>query len=223
MTLRNTGNIYNDLSAYKHRDIAKAIKIMKLNSNKDSFRTFHNSKINLGYELSIKLHNELDSRKYPYKTLSEVLTASYFIKLLTDKEGYNTITDYRIYTTIKDGKNRIILEDTTDNVHYWHSIFDNELRQKERQLEEQLTELELYKKFIVEYKAEKQFQEWKEKKNNFTNIHWYELKFRSPSPGCQPKDFVEIDNNKGKWGIVGYNRELSQKELSDYEMKIYVA
>lgn len=53
------------------------------------------------------------------------------------------------------------------------------------------------------------------------SIFWYELLFRGISPGCQPKNFIESDNNKGKWGIVAYNRQLTQAELSEYEMKEY--
>lgn len=52
--------------------------------------------------------------------------------------------------------------------------------------------------------------------------HWYELLYRGISPGCQPRDFVDKDHNKGKWGIVAYDRELTDKELSMYEMKPYV-
>ena len=49
--------------------------------------------------------------------------------------------------------------------------------------------------------------------------YWYELLFRGISPGCQPKNFIDCDHTKGKWGIVAYNRELSEKEITEYELK----
>jgi len=190
-----------------------------LNSTKDNIRQYGDTNTTVKYKLFIKLSNELDQREYNYNTLSEVLTANYFISLLTKKGAHEIIEDYRIYTEIFDGNNDTLFEDYTDNIHYWNNPIDQQIQEENKQLKEQLVELELYKKFIAEHNSQKLFEQWKNK----NSLHWYELKFRSPSPGCQPKDFIEIDNNKGKWGIVGYNRELSKKELSDYEMKIYTA
>lgn len=53
------------------------------------------------------------------------------------------------------------------------------------------------------------------------SIFWYELLFRGISPGCQPKGFIDSDNNRGKFGIVAYNRQLTESELKDYEMREY--
>lgn len=44
---------------------------------------------------------------------------------------------------------------------------------------------------------------------------------RPVSIGCQPRGFVDINDNHGKWGIVAYNRELTQKELDEYEMRVW--
>lgn len=49
--------------------------------------------------------------------------------------------------------------------------------------------------------------------------YWYEMLKRPISPGAQPKGFVAFNEEKGKWGIVKYDRELTQKELDDFEMK----
>ncbi len=49
--------------------------------------------------------------------------------------------------------------------------------------------------------------------------YWYELIYRGISPGCQPKGFIDVNHNKGKWGIVAYNRELTQKEITEYELR----
>lgn len=39
--------------------------------------------------------------------------------------------------------------------------------------------------------------------------------------GCQPNGFVKLDDRKGKWGIVAYERPLTEKELNDYEMEVF--
>jgi hypothetical protein len=52
-------------------------------------------------------------------------------------------------------------------------------------------------------------------------MNWYELRLRGISLGCQPKDFVEVDHTKGRWGIVAYDRELTKEELDIYEMDPY--
>jgi hypothetical protein len=51
--------------------------------------------------------------------------------------------------------------------------------------------------------------------------HWYELRLRGISPGCQPNGFVDVDHTKGRWGIVAYDRQLTDEELEQYEMDLY--
>lgn len=49
----------------------------------------------------------------------------------------------------------------------------------------------------------------------------YGMKYRGFSPGCQPKGVVrrEDDNNGRYHDIIVYDRELTEKELSDYELE----
>lgn len=49
--------------------------------------------------------------------------------------------------------------------------------------------------------------------------YYYEMLLRPVSIGCQPSGLIEVLYNLGRWGVVGYDRELSEKELADYEMK----
>ena len=57
--------------------------------------------------------------------------------------------------------------------------------------------------------------------------HEYACLYRPPMPGAVPKDgLVEVRHNtnriidgRGIWGSVVYNRELSEKEVKDYELK----
>lgn len=50
-------------------------------------------------------------------------------------------------------------------------------------------------------------------------MYWYEYIHRGLSLGCQPKGFVDHDESKGKFGWVAYDRELTDKEMSDYELR----
>lgn len=52
-----------------------------------------------------------------------------------------------------------------------------------------------------------------------TKLYWYEMLQRGMSPGCQPAGFVDVDDSIGRWGIVSYDRELTQEEMDKYEMK----
>jgi len=47
---------------------------------------------------------------------------------------------------------------------------------------------------------------------------WYEMKLRPIGIGCQPKGMIEFNEDRGSWGIVAYDRELTAKELDDYDM-----
>ncbi len=214
--MKYTDNIYNDLEMWRHKDIYKLVKRMELNSIKDSLEIYNNSKTKLKYELWINITDELDNREYKYNSLYEVLNAAYFVHLLIKKEGYANIEEFKILTIVKDGKNKIIIDDLTNNLELWDTIQESQIMQENKIMKEKMQELELCKEFIKKYKAEEMFKQFQKE-----HIFWYELKFRGISPGCQPKDFIESDNNKGKFGIVGYNRRLTENELETYEMKEY--
>jgi len=56
--------------------------------------------------------------------------------------------------------------------------------------------------------------------NNYSDgLYWYEMCKRPVSIGCQPKGFVEFDDEKGKHGIIAYDKVLTDKELNVFEMK----
>lgn len=52
-------------------------------------------------------------------------------------------------------------------------------------------------------------------------LYWYEMWKRPVDIGCQPKGFVDFDNDKGRHGIVSYDRPLTEKELNDYDMRVW--
>ncbi|WP_237049354.1 ArdC-like ssDNA-binding domain-containing protein [Lentibacillus amyloliquefaciens] len=49
-------------------------------------------------------------------------------------------------------------------------------------------------------------------------LYWYEMLHCPVSVGCQPKGFVDFIEEKGNHGIVAYERELSKREISEFEM-----
>lgn len=50
-------------------------------------------------------------------------------------------------------------------------------------------------------------------------IYYYEMLLRPFSPGAQPSGVVAHNSDLGRWGVIGYTRELTEKEISDYELK----
>ena len=160
--MKFTGNIYNDFHMYKHKDIFKRVQCMMLNSTKDNVEKYHNTKVSLYYELDVLVKDELDPITYKYDTLYAAITAVYFLNLLTQKEGYDYILDYKIHTIVKDGsRDREIIVDVTDNFHYWLPI---EIDTRLKTIKEQERELELYREFLAEFgydlnKVEEYFEE----------------------------------------------------------------
>ena len=55
-----------------------------------------------------------------------------------------------------------------------------------------------------------------------TKKYWYEMRQRPVNLGCQPKGFVDRDPDKGRWGLVAYEWELTEKELNDFAMRKWV-
>ena len=64
------------------------------------------------------------------------------------------------------------------------------------------------------------FEEVKEVEETYT----YGYKLRPPSPGCQPKGFKKLKdeaimaNNRSYWGVVTYDRPLTEKEAYSYDL-----
>ncbi|HFK1435042.1 TPA: hypothetical protein ACGXNJ_005196 [Bacillus cereus] len=48
--------------------------------------------------------------------------------------------------------------------------------------------------------------------------YWYEYRLRGCSLGAQPKDFVDVNHEHGKFGAVAYNRALTNEEVENYEL-----
>lgn len=60
---------------------------------------------------------------------------------------------------------------------------------------------------------------YNEKKHVLNNLYWYEMTAHSISPGAQPDGFMEWDEDKGKYGVVAYEKALTEKEMTMFQMK----
>jgi len=97
----------------------------------------------------------------------------------------------------------------------------NRNRELTENMEEMQKELDLYKQFIAQYNATKEFEKWKKEQNSYT----YYYRLRPPAPGCQPSNgMLEmngdkiIHNDREYWGSCTYDRELAKSELYEYDL-----
>lgn len=67
-----------------------------------------------------------------------------------------------------------------------------------------------------EREQQKKFEEIRKKQ-----LHWYEYIRRGFSIGCQPRGFVDHNDDVGRWGIVAYDRPLTVKEMDKFELREY--
>lgn len=51
-----------------------------------------------------------------------------------------------------------------------------------------------------------------------STLYWYAYRLRGFSPSCQPKGFIDRNDDYGRFGSIAYNRPLTEQELSDYEL-----
>lgn len=65
-------------------------------------------------------------------------------------------------------------------------------------------------------------KEIKEAEATENKIYWYEFWLRGFSLGCQPKGHIEVNHNKGRWGIIAYDRKLSNEECENYDLKEWI-
>jgi len=175
--------------------------------------------------LTIKYQAEYTEKdediKNDYSNIKKVdcLDLNELIKIMFTLRQQNKF-NIQIGYTLEDGK-QWIAEDFTETLESYNDtrkeVEQNKIITKQREeITELKKEIELYQMFTKKYNAVKFFNEFKK-----NNIFWYELKFRGISPGCQPKDFIECDHTKGKYGILAYNRKLTTEELNSYDMIEY--
>lgn len=51
-----------------------------------------------------------------------------------------------------------------------------------------------------------------------SKLYWYAYRLRGFSPSCQPKGFIDSNEDYGRFGSIAYDRPLTEQEVSDYEL-----
>lgn len=128
--------------------------------------------------------------------------------------------------TLVENNDQWIMEDHAQQCECYKDTLQAEKTHKHNRelteaMEEMQKELDLYKKFIAQYKATEQFKQFKKDQNTYT----YYYRLRPLSIGCQPsKGLLKINsekiihNDREYWGYAEYDRELTDSELYDYDL-----
>lgn len=95
---------------------------------------------------------------------------------------------------------------------------ENEITETQQEQETNKTEQQEAKTNTTYTVGNCSFASYSEASNKQSKLFWYEYRLRGLSPGCQPNDFIKVDHSKGRFGIIAYNRPLTQKELNEYEL-----
>jgi len=106
-------------------------------------------------------------------------------------------------------------------VHPYHHIRKmGEMTQEQQKILDNAYHDRLFETEKMELEELKILKQPEQVQNNYDNgLYWYEMCKRPVSLGCQPKGFVEFNDDKGNHGIVAYDKKLTDKELNDFEMK----
>jgi hypothetical protein len=174
----------------------------------------------IGKDTEVK--NDFSNIKaYNFNTLDDCLERFN----LYQKHGYNNL---QIITRV-NYKNKPVIEDVTSCMELSvNSSFIEEIRKENEQLKKQFYELTLYKEFITKHNATKLYDKFVKDKENIKpsntdndNLYWYEFRLRGFSPSCQPKGHITVKHDIGRYGIIAYDRQLTETELYDYDLKHY--
>lgn len=203
----------------------KPVITAKMVSEAHGLKTLWDDSINVSYIVETTQNDEdvhIDFENI-YKKECATLGEAIWIVCEWQKVGYNNIN---VMTQVKrDGET--IIEDTANDV-YFTSPEDSRFQKWNRELVEisdVLTEENMvYKEFVKKYRSEKLFDEFVKDRNVFNvedGLYWYAYRLRGFSIGCQPKGHIDVRHDVGRHGIVGYERELTDKEMSEFELVRY--
>ena len=103
---------------------------------------------------------------------------------------------------------------------------NSKLEALQRKIETLQAELNIYEKFVEYNELESELENFIDNMDQLNkdenNLYWYEFWLRGFSLGCQPRGYIEVNHNKGRWGIIAYDRKLSDKECEDYDLKEWI-
>jgi len=167
-----------------------------------------------------------DNTMYPFAEGNEKMEA--LEEKYRQETGYRK-TRYHVVFPVNDHSNTLSVVSIPDRldigdgayVHPYHHIRKmGEMTQEQQKMLDNAYRDRLIETERMELEELKILQQPEQVQNNYDDgLYWYEMCKRPVSLGCQPKGFVEFDDNEGRHGVVAYDRELTDKELNDFEMK----
>jgi hypothetical protein len=193
--------------------------------------------MNLTYIVELKDWDNIDSYPQVYNgnSLTNAMTVfkEYHLKgedviLFIEDEKGNTIDTLENYGQI-------------DNIIKCNELFPQSDKELKKQHKEAITQKEIYNRQYNDQLNENiQLSKHNERlqrdnrelrqqlnkvnennKETHNNVFWYEYRLRGFSPFCQPKGHIDHNPTMGRHGIIAYNRQLTEHELNEYELKLY--
>lgn len=153
------------------------------------------------------------------------------VKMVTDV--YPETGVYSVYGRPKDAEDWDLWDDLDKEDVAWYLKEANEIEKErvlsEKNLKEKLEDLKMDiatlegvepsdEDLEEQIKALLSDKEDVLEQQALPTLHWYEMQ-HPIAPGAQPKGFVEWDEEKGKYGLVAYERPLTEQELKEFDMK----
>ena len=155
--------------------------------------------------------------KYEFNNLQSVLERFNLYQQL----GYHNL---QLWTEIRYKGETIIENGTSCQIEFM--VNNSRLKQAtetEKENERFKHQLKNYESFIQHYKVKPTFEKYLHDQltinKDADNLYWYEMVLRPLSPFCQPSNHVKYDGTQGRHGIIAYDRQLTDNELEEYELR----
>lgn len=161
------------------------------------------------------------------ETLSEVQTLELLkntvsIQMVCNTTKYNLIEEVAEVEPVQENKiinNEVTPnyseDNTTNNYNVGNRTFNTIEKAEEYCISNDFDPMFM----ITKEPIENEIIESKHENNN--TLYWYAYTLRGFSLGCQPDNFIKHIPNIYRHGIISYNRQLTNKELNDYELIPY--
>ena len=183
------------------------------------------SKVQIEYIIEYTEKDEAIKDDYSNVKKVNCLDLEQMVKSMFELRQLNKF-NINLYTKT-DVEGQWIAEDNANDCEIYSSSAmekrkDKNISNLENTIEEQQKEIELYKSFLTRYNSSGIFEKWRMAEES---KHTYYFRLRPPSPGCQPSNgLLEmngekiIHNEREYWGSCTYDRELTDKELYEYDL-----
>jgi len=183
------------------------------------------SKVQIEYTIEYTEKDEAIKDDYSNVKKVNCLDLEQMVKSMFELRQLNKF-NINLYTKT-EVEGQWITEDNANDCEIYASSATEKRKDKsisilEKTIKEQQKEIELYKSFLTKYNSSEIFEKFKKSEET---KHTYYYRLRPPAPGCQPKQgLLEMNsqkithNNREYWGSCTYDRELTDKELYEYDL-----